>query len=100
MGELLDKDQAAERYGIAAATLIAKASLTRNMPAAERTRYDCPLPVKHEDRESGMAMGPRTVSTPLWDSDELDAWRAAGRRPPRRERARDEAGRYAPAGQP
>jgi hypothetical protein len=97
MGELLERDAAAQRCGIKPASLTHDASATRRKPEDERTRWDCPLPVDYvrRPRGTGGGKGPATVRVPRWDADDLDAWRAAlaeGRPPP--PRTRDDTGRY------
>lgn len=103
MAELLDADEAAARCwtpgregGIKRSSLIHSASATNRKPAAERTIYDCPLPVKHEPRprKSPGVKGPRMVNTPLWDAAQIQAWREALAGRPAPDRERDDAGRY------
>ena len=96
--ELLERDAAAERCGMKPASLshALSASLALVEAGEELTIWDCPLPEDYVrvPRKSEGRMGPGRVRVPRWDPAKLDAWRAAGRRPPHKPRPRDGAGRY------
>lgn len=105
MGRLLWPEEVAELAGIEHRSVIHNASQHRRHKRAEErqgleagtlTRYDMPLPVAHTRRVVQTQGGEdRTVNSPQWDEDEINAWRALLETRPAPDRARDgKSGRY------